>query len=241
MIAQAKVIYPILVRQVHAELMRITGELLDNGTEEEEDDLDLDVRHRGRFIRGEWVPLHRLPAHLRPDSQPDLEVEGAEGDAGVMGRADSRREVDEMDKKILESETVAEHMDCYHFVSTMLAFLRALVRFSQDGEKLVTRKQITSEKRSTVGFTPELMNLSATYLQMSYRICITSMQIKPQRVWQPDLAMFVWQKPTATNTQDVITKLEKMKENRLKILKTIQFQRNRTRFPIPEAIYAAKW
>ena len=92
-----------------------------------------------------------------------------------------------------------------------------------------------------MGFTPELMNLSATYLQMSYRICITSMQIKPQRVWQPDRAMYVWQKPTATNTQEVIIQLEKMKDKRMKILKTIQFQRNRTRFPIPEAIYTAKW
>ena len=54
--------------------------------------------------------------------------------------------MEEFDKKILESETVAESMDCYHFVSTMLAFLRALVRFSQDGEKLAARKQITSEK-----------------------------------------------------------------------------------------------
>jgi hypothetical protein len=94
---------------------------------------------------------------------------------------------------------------------------------------------------STVGFTPEMLNLTATYLQMSYRICMTSLKIKPRRVLDKETATYVLVPPEETDTQKVIMELIKLKDKREKVLRTIQFQRSRMRFPLPEAIYTAKW
>ena len=400
MIARAKVLYPLLVREVHAEFIRIlesersegstsrlntaasnkvtvqweeTNELIkDTQTTRgllTEDELELDLNHRGRFIKGEWIPFHRLPVEIQREIELEMSqrkesrrgksrgsnklvVLASTTELGSMSTLEDRpstvnskpatrgkrkkqtkeelaAEIAEMDNQIMENEATAERIDCYHFVSTMLAFLRAIVRFSLDGEKLKEKKQLTAEKSmlledlkakhkealshyhsevalreemekdlitfkkrvksmekrvklfrnkvrvarllnrvsvnghtpiswaaslgafdiveemlsrgSTVGFTPELMNYSATYLQMSYKIYLTSLKIKPQRVLDPETAKYVIRKPEAVNTHEVLVQLEKLKEKRLKILKIIQFQRNRTRFPIPEAIYTAKW
>jgi len=403
MITKGRSLYPFLVREVHEELQKLMLQVpvksnssvvkndlvvgMKNDTAvnslvalvNQDDDFDMDVKHKGRWVKGEWVPFHRLPHEIQHEIQQDIAVhQNSSNRKAISSRGSSRNSnrimfltepkkvesssaeaeeppvvevgygmnskkrkaktrlsvvVDEnllkLDDQIQENDSILEVTDCYHFVSVMLSFLRAVVRFSLDGVQLSECKQITAKRSmeledlklkhkyavthhhteiaireglekdlitfkrrvrsldkrvrvfrekvrvarllnrvsvnghtpiswaaslgayevveemlsrgSTVGFTPELLNWTATYLQMSYRICITSRKIKPQRVLDPKTAKYVMAKPQAQNTQEVIVELTKMKDTRMKLLRRILFQRARMRFPVPEAIYTAKW
>ena len=94
---------------------------------------------------------------------------------------------------------------------------------------------------TSVGFPPDLLNLTATYLQWSYKICIVSAKIKPKMVLDEATATYIKVNPEKTDTMAVMKELTILKEKRAKLLRNLKFQRSRLRLPIPEAIYTGKW
>jgi ankyrin repeat protein len=112
----------------------------------------------------------------------------------------------------------------------------------------------------TVGFNSLLLNLTATYLQLSYKIyrimlqkyslnhpgknpvgittTATATPATPSAAFVVDGSLGHLKK--AANIQ-IIQELTKLKDKRSKLLFKIHYFKHKMRFPIPEAIYAGKW
>jgi hypothetical protein len=92
---------------------------------------------------------------------------------------------------------------------------------------------------ATVGFPIPLLNLTATFLQQSYKIYKLSAASKyvPPKIDDDDDAP----PPPKVDMIQLVRDITALKETRGKILNKIVFMRSRTRFPVPEAVYAGKW
>lgn len=108
--------------------------------------------------------------------------------------------------------------------------------------------EVMLSRGATVGFNAELLHLTATYLQYTYKIYRTSQEMKGRKVESDPLI--------STMNLDVdtgggvlkkaenmrfIKELTRLKDYRAKLLTSIKYQRSRMRFPVPEAAYAGKW
>jgi hypothetical protein len=93
---------------------------------------------------------------------------------------------------------------------------------------------------ATVGFPVPLLNLTATFLQKSYRIykLNCAFRYKPQ---PEDDDADPTKPPPKVDSIQFVRDMTQLKEERDKVLNKLVFQRSRTRFPIPEAVYAGKW
>lgn len=91
---------------------------------------------------------------------------------------------------------------------------------------------------ATVGFPIPLLNLTATFLQYSYKIYLLGKRARyvPPKDDDDDGAP-----PPKVDNIQLVRDITALKELRGKILSKIIFMRSRTRFPIPEAVYAGKW
>lgn len=95
---------------------------------------------------------------------------------------------------------------------------------------------------ATVGFPVPLLNLTATFLQKTYRIykLNCAFRYKPPSQDDDDYDPNRPPPPKVDSIQ-FVRDMTLLKEEREKILNKVVFLRSRTRFPIPEAVYAGKW
>ncbi len=95
---------------------------------------------------------------------------------------------------------------------------------------------------SNCGLVSSLMHLAATYLQKSWIIFKMGMSTRSNKRRKAVLenaedGSIIEVNDTLSLVRDLVSK----KEERLKVLNEYHYQRNRMRFPVPEAIYAGKW
>lgn len=105
--------------------------------------------------------------------------------------------------------------------------------------------EVMLSRGGTVGFNASLLHLTATYLQLTYKIYRVACKKYDKDGTLPgsthlavDGAVGLLKK--AENIK-IIQELTVLKEQRAKLLAKIHYQKFKLRFPIPEAIYAGKW
>jgi hypothetical protein len=93
---------------------------------------------------------------------------------------------------------------------------------------------------ATVGFPIPLLNLTATFLQYSYKIyrMNCAFRYKPSEDDEDNPSK---PPPPKVDSIQFVRDVTAMKELRDKVLSKLTFLRSKTRFPIPEAVYAGKW
>lgn len=89
---------------------------------------------------------------------------------------------------------------------------------------------------ATVGFTIPMLNLTATYLQQTYKIYKLNCQANYRHPEDCDAPP-----PPKVDSIQMVRDITALKEVRDKVLSKLVFMRSRTRFPVPEAVYAGKW
>lgn len=99
---------------------------------------------------------------------------------------------------------------------------------------------------ATVGYTNQLLHLTATYLQLSYKIFIMSYTMRTKKKGNENENKYAivdeqLRQDTQAGSVAFIAELEEAKAKRAKVLQNMRFQRSRHRFPVPEAVYAGKW
>jgi hypothetical protein len=94
---------------------------------------------------------------------------------------------------------------------------------------------------ATVGFPIPLLNLTATFLQYSYKIYRMNCAFRHKPSEDDEDADPSRPPPPKVDSIQFVRDVTAMKELRDKVLSKLTFLRSKTRFPIPEAVYAGKW
>ena len=89
----------------------------------------------------------------------------------------------------------------------------------------------------TVGYPPQLLHLTATYLQLSYKIYLRYCEAKKPLPLKDDGSGERQRRDPIQFVRDITM----MKDKRRKLHDILIFKRSRMRFPVPEATYTGKW
>ena len=93
-----------------------------------------------------------------------------------------------------------------------------------------------------IGFNVRLTQLSASYLQMSYRLYVLRTKVRRQKQMEEENPeLIVLAKEKGESSEDGIAKIFNLQDERARLLGTLRFYRQRIRFPVPEAAYTGKW